>query len=431
LRLDDNRAFCEASGEVLPIFIFDTHILDPLDRDDKRVTFIYQNVLNLKNALRERGLDLAIFYGKPEEIFTSLKNRGFQKVYCSKDFDSYALARDEKIGEILELKEFNDNFIFDKDEILTQKNEPYKVFTPFYKASLKVLTPFHYAKSVDKPKQLSIFDFRIPSLTSLGFIHQTLPDFAVASPKKLLTLFKDKILHYEEDRDFLSLESTSKLGIHLRFGTIGIREVLRILKNWQEEGLKVSPFYRELIWREFWNYLLIHFPHSEKENFLKIDPKWRDDRCDFEAWCEGRTGVPIVDAGMRELNKTGYMHNRARMITASFLTKNLLLPWQWGEEYFAKKLLDFEKSTNVGSWQWAASSGADAQPYFRIFNPYLQTKRFDSECSYIKKWIPELREVPKMAICNEEKLVTLNIKGYPKPMVDIKTSSQIAKAAFR
>ncbi len=444
LRIADNISYAQISGEVLPIFIFDTHIVKSLPKGDRRVSFIFKNLLRLKEELKTQGLDLAIFYGEPLKVLEYLRGLGFGEVYFSYDNDAYARNRDAKAQEILECKRYNDTFLFESDEILNNDEKPYKVFTPFYKKSLQILSPAHYAQYTSKEKKLAPFDCsflsvledgnvykKAISLEAIGFSQSPLPDFATASPHSLLERFKERCTEYELRRDFLDTDATSKLGVHLRFGTIGIREVVRELKLWQEEGVRVAPFYRELIWREFWNYLLVHFPHSESENFLPIRPKWRESEEDFAAWREGRSGIPIVDAAMRQLLAEGDMHNRARMITASFLSKNLLLPWQWGERYFAENLLDFECSSNVGSWQWSASTGADAQPYFRIFNPYLQAKKFDPQCAYIKKWIPELRDISPKTILSEEILKKTCIIDYPKPMLSIQASTARAKEAFK
>jgi len=428
LRVKDNAILANASGEVLPIFIFDQNILGKLEEDDKRVTFIYDSVSALKKELKELGLDLAVFYGNPSQIIGKLSSE-YDTVLCSCDFDSYAIKRDQEIEKFLKMQRFYDSFLVHPSVALKSDNTPYKVFTPFYK-SLKPLYESTSIKEYKPSKNLKLIKFNyeyFPSLEGLGFKKQELPDFLYKSAYELLDEFKAKIKDYQKDRDYFYKDATSKLSVHLRFGLISPKEVFNYIR-----GVKDSEFFiRELFWREFYNYILYHFPKSEAENFNKRDIKWEENKDHFKAWCEGKTGVPIIDAAMRHLNKTGLMHNRLRMVVASYLTKNLFLPWQWGEEYFAKKLLDYEASSNIGSWQWGASTGADSVPYFRVFNPYTQSEKFDKEGVFIKSVIPELKDVDPKLLHKEGALSNDLFLDYPSPIVDIKESRSVAIKRFK
>lgn len=428
LRLDDNAILAHAKGEVLPIFIFDTDILSSLSKDDKRVTFIYQSVLKLKNSLRSIGLDLAIFYGKPKDIFQKLKNIGFKNALCSVDNDSYAIQRDKEIEEILKIERFSDSFLIRPEDHLKKDGSPYRVFTPFYKSLSLIWESVRIGEYIPS-KSIKLFDFdysNIPSLEDMGFRKQNLPIFLNQDPRVVLKEFLPKLKNYKKNRDFWSIDATSKMSIFLRFGLISPRQIFNLLKG--SDGS--DDYIRELFWREFYNYILYHFPKSEFENFLDINPKWQNDEKVFEKWRTGQTGVPIIDAAMRYLNQTGLMHNRLRMITASFLTKNLLIDWKWGEKYFAQKLLDYEASSNIGSWQWAASTGADAAPYFRIFNPYIQSAKFDPDAIFIKQIIPELKNLSAKDIHKENFSQNL-FSSYPNPIIKFKDSRQMAIEAFK
>ncbi len=428
LRVKDSAILSNASGEVLPIFIFDQNILEKLDADDKRVTFIYNSVVKLKKELKELGLDLAVFYGKPEEILKKLSS-GFDSILCSCDFDSYAIKRDQKVEKFIKMDRYYDSFLLHPSDALKADNTPYKVFTPFYK-SLHHLYENHKIKEyeINKELKLAIYDYEnTPSLNSLGFVKQELPEFLQKSAYELLDEFKDKLKGYKEDRDYFYKDATSKLSVHLRFGLISPKQVFNYIR-----GFKDSEFFiRELFWREFYSYILHHFPKSEAENFNQKQISWSENKEHFKAWCEGKTGVPIIDAAMRHLNKTGLMHNRLRMVVASFLTKNLFLPWQWGEEYFAKKLLDYEASSNIGSWQWGASTGADSVPYFRVFNPYTQSEKFDKDGVFIKFSIAELKDVKPKLLHKEGALSSDLFLDYPNPIVDIKSSRAEAIKRFK
>lgn len=446
LRIEDNRVLASAKDRAFPIFIFDKNILSKLKNDDRRVSFIFRNVLKLKEELKSIGLDLAIFFAKPRDLFEYLKSKGLDKVVASGDSNYYSIERDSLISEIIDLKVVNDSFLFEQDDILKDDNSIYRVFTPFYKRALSIFSEeFYFEAKAQNLKLIDIeFDFnkileidssetfkRDISLSTLGFSEVKLPDFALHSPYEILDEFKSRVSNYKESRNFPSLNSTSKLSTHLRFGTISIREVVRILKSWQEDGLVVNEFFRQLIWREFFHYILTHYPHTKKSNFIDIEIPWDSDREKFQKWCEGQTGVPIVDAGMRELKRDGYMHNRVRMVVASFLTKDLHIDWRWGERHFSRELLDYEASSNSLSWQWASSTGVDPAPYFRIFNPYLQSKKFDFDASYIKSQVSELSDIESKKLHDENFLMQNSISNYPTPIVNHKLESAKSKEIFQ
>ncbi|MBS1658667.1 MAG: deoxyribodipyrimidine photo-lyase [Bacteroidetes bacterium] len=403
LRLDDNAGLYHALKEgqpVLPLFIFDTDILDDLDdKKDRRVDFIHQYLTRLNSALQELGSSLLVKYGKPVDVFRELVN-GFpvEKVFTNRDYEPYAKQRDAEVEALLLAKNisfhhFKDHIILEGNEVLKDDGTPYTVFTPYSKR-WKTRLQESDLHSFPTEKFSSHFfrtpSFHFPALEEIGFKKTDL----IIPPEDA---GDNLIRHYAETRDIPGISGTSRLSVHLRFGTVSIRKEMRRARKLSEK------FFNELIWREFYSSILQHFPRVITEAFKpEYDRiRWRNNDKEFAAWCEGKTGFPMVDAGMRELNATGYMHNRVRMITASFLTKDLLIDWRWGEAYFAKKLLDFELASNNGGWQWAASSGVDAAPYFRIFNPTEQARRFDPEMKYIRRWIPEFD--------------TLN---YPMPIVD-------------
>lgn len=407
LRLFDNAGLYHAlKGEypVLPLFIFDKNILDKLqDEDDARVTFIHDNISNIKEQLKENGSDLLVEYGFPKEIWEKLLSRyDIQEVYTNRDYEPYAKERDEAVKAILSnkgipLHTFKDHIIFEREEVQKKTGGTYTVFSPYGRRWRERLTTQTVtAEGPDGTEEISAFlasypcekhfnnfvqvkdKLNLPSLREMGFIrsHTPIPDREVS---------RSIIKAYHEHRNFPGINGTSRLGIHFRFGTISIREKAR-------KAARINDtYFNELIWRDFYSQILDAFPHVVDTSFRpEYDYiEWRNDEAEFERWCHGETGYPIVDAGMRELNETGYMHNRVRMITASFLTKHLLIDWRWGEAYFARKLLDYELSSNNGGWQWAAGSGTDAAPYFRIFNPTSQLKKFDKDLTYVKKWVTE------------------------------------------
>lgn len=402
LRLEDNTAFYHAlmeRGNVLPVFIFDAEILDKLDnKEDRRVSFIFKYLKKIITELEKHGSSLLIKYGKPVEVFNELIHTyPVAAVYANHDYEPYARERDAAVGNLLKskgilFKTYKDQVIFDKSDMVKDDGKPYTVFTPYSKKWLerfrtKPPLPVPSENHLDglfKTPPFKDFDLRTAGFTWVDVAEPPIrPDEAI-------------LRNYHKTRDIPAVDGTSRMSVHLRFGTISIRNLVKLA-----DGL--NPAYlNELIWREFYMMILWHFPQVVNNAFKPAydNIRWLNDEKQFAAWCEGRTGYPIVDAGMRQLNQTGYMHNRVRMIVASFLTKHLLIDWRWGEAYFAEKLLDFELSSNNGGWQWAASSGCDAAPYFRVFNPELQTQRFDPELKYIKKWVPEFQDFsyPKMIV---------------------------------
>ncbi|MFY8091176.1 MAG: cryptochrome/photolyase family protein [Chitinophagaceae bacterium] len=408
LRLQDNASLYHAlksNKNVLPIFIFDTEILGKLDqKNDARVSFLHHTICSLQDELLTENTSLVVLNTTPIEAFkTLLANYKVDKVYANKDYEGYAIKRDNEIKAFLqqhgvELVCFKDHVIFEEKEVVKDDGLPYTVFTPYSRKWKAKLDEF-YSKSYPSEKYLGNFykqnEKPIPTLGELGFEQNS--DIVIPN----LTVNELIISKYTQQRDFPAINGTSKLGIHLRFGTISVRKLLQLALTLNE------TFVNELIWRDFYHAITFNFPHiNDGKSFRKEYDliAWRNNEVEFDAWCNGKTGYPIVDAGMRELNATGFMHNRVRMIVASFLCKHLLIDWRWGEAYFAKKLLDFDFSANNGGWQWAAGSGCDAAPYFRVFNPTLQTQKFDKDLNYIKKWVPELDSFsyPKPIVVHEE-----------------------------
>lgn len=403
LRLEDNAGLYHALSSqfpVLPLFIFDSEILDKLEnRKDARVEFIHNSLTELNNKLNTAGSNLLVKHGTPIAVWKELMAEyNIGEVFTNSDYEPYAIDRDSKIKDLLAGKQvgfntFKDHVIFEKDEVRKQDGKPYTIYTPYSKVWREQLRDSD-VKAFNSEKLSANFFKRtneeLPSLEKIGF-----KPAGIEFPSKELPV--NIIKNYDSTRDIPSVNGTSRLSVHLRFGTVSIRRLVK-------EAMKLNDTWlRELIWREFFMMILYHYPHSATGSFRKEydNIKWRNNEAEFEAWCRGETGYPIVDAGMRELNATGFMHNRLRMITASFLTKDLLIDWRWGERYFAEKLLDYELASNCGGWQWAAGTGCDAAPYFRIFNPDLQAAKFDPEHKYIKKWVPELDSF-----------------GYPQKIVD-------------
>ncbi|OCL86907.1 Deoxyribodipyrimidine photo-lyase [Aliarcobacter thereius] len=433
LRVDDNAILSNAKDEVLAIFIFDKNILNKLEKDDKRVTFIYQSVLELKKNLQKIGLDLAIFYETPKDVFTKLKKDGFDEILTSIDFDDYAKKRDDEISNILPIKRFIDSFLIDPKDILKPNKTPYKLFTAFYN-SLEFLHDSNSIKEFEIPKKLKKIDFNynfIPTLEDLGFIKQKLPNFLYRSADELIDIFSKKIQNYQKDRDYFYLDASSNLSVHLRFGLISPRTLFNRIKKLNSPKEEIAFYIRELFWREFYNYILYYFPKSQFENLNGIEINWNENEEDFIKWCKGETGVPIIDASMKYLNQTGLMHNRLRMIVSSYLTKNLLIDWKKGEKYFALKLLDYEASSNIGSWQWAASTGVDSVPYFRVFNPYLQSKKFDKDAVFIKSVLEELKDISPKIIHIENGIQENIFLNYPRQIVGISYSRNRAIFEFK
>jgi len=389
LRLDDNTGLNHALNSgfpVLPIFIFDEDILNKLeDKEDRRVDYIHQALQNINNKLKNHQSKLTTFLGKPSDIFQKLHAEyDVQSVYCNRDYEPKAINRDREIYDFFKtynipFKAYKDQVIFDKSDITKPDGSPYTVYTPYSKKwKLQFQTDEIKSIAVNNHNYL-MQDFKeILSLDVIGF-RKT--DFLFKEPDLDLSIIKE----YDKYRDFPALQRTTQLGTALRFGTISVRKCAVFASKHNQTWLN------ELIWREFFMQILYHFPNVTNESFKPAYDTiiWRNNEQEFERWCAGTTGYPIVDAGMRQLNKTGYMHNRVRMITASFLCKHLLIDWRWGEAYFAQKLNDYDLAANNGNWQWAAGSGCDAAPYFRVFNPQLQTEKFDKDHEYIKKWIPE------------------------------------------
>jgi deoxyribodipyrimidine photo-lyase len=404
LRIEDNKGFFEAlkNGEnVLPIFIFDESILNQLPKDDARVSFIHEVLFKMNEQLQIHGKSLAVFYGDPLSIIQKLiAENPINSLYANRDYEPYARKRDKSLYEFLqskniEFKSFKDQVIFEKNEVTKDDGLPYVVFTPYskkWKEHFKK-TNLEFYPSETLLQHISEHQYPFLSLNDIGF---EVSKIKVNS----FDISENLIQNYEATRNFPAVNKTSYLSAHLRFGVISIRNV--VAKAIQQKN---ETFWNELIWREFFMQILWHYPHTTHESFRpKYEAiQWNNNETDFKHWCEGKTGYPFVDAGMRELNATGHMHNRVRMIVASFLCKHLLIDWRWGETYFAMKLLDYEQSSNVGNWQWAAGCGVDAAPYFRIFNPTEQVKKFDKDLKYIKKWIPELETLT-----------------YPEPIVEHK-----------
>lgn len=417
LRVTDNTGLHEAltSGDdVLPIFIFDKNILDDLPKDDVRVTFIHNLITDINTELKKHKKSLAVFHGKPEQVFKDLiKDNEVKAVYTNHDYEPYARKRDEGIQKFLqkediEFKTFKDQVIFEKSEVAKNDGSPYVMYTPyknrwreeFKKGSVET---FPSEKHLDK---IGTHKYPFMSLKDIGFTKSDIeiPDYDIS--KKLVD-------NYADTRNLPAVKGTSRIDHHLRFGSVSIREAVK-----KVAGNTHETYLNELIWREFFMQILWHFPHTVNKSFKpeydKI--KWRNNEKEFKAWCEGKTGYPMVDAGMRQLNSTGYMHNRVRLVTASFLCKHLLIDWRWGEAYFAEKLLDFEQSNNVGNWQWSAGSGVDASPYFRVFNPTEQAKKFDKNNEYIKKWVPEFEDENYKPIVNHEEARERAITTYKKAL---------------
>ena len=405
LRLHDNKALFHAlqsEEKILPIFIFDIDILKKIPKDDARISFIYSELKAMNTHLESFGTEIKMFHGNPKEVFRSLmKNYTIVKVFTNHDYEPYAIKRDLDIKKLvssnkIDFQTYKDQVIFERNEITKKDGKPYVVYTPY---SRKWLEKYE----TDKPENYPSEDLldrlykktksKTLTLSDIGFIKTNIPIKNY--------IFNSRIINeYEETRNFPALDNTSKLGPHLRFGTVSVRQMVS-----RADAHENKIFLKELIWREFFMQILWHFPETHKNSFKSKYDRiiWRNNEKEFQKWCEGNTGYPMVDAGMRQLNKTGFMHNRVRMLVGSFLCKHLLIDWRWGEAYFAEKLHDYEMSSNVGNWQWVAGTGVDASPYFRIFNPTSQIQKFDKELKYIQKWVPDFQEIT-----------------YPSPMVEHK-----------
>lgn len=419
LRLDDNAALYHAlrsTHPVLLVFLFDKNILNQLEnKTDARVDFIHQQLSKINDQLITKGSSLLVKYTTAEKAWEEMiSDFNIQSAYTNHDYEPYAKKRDEHISELLKKNRitfytYKDQVIFEKNEIQKADVTPYTVFTPYYKQWQQKLNPF-YLKSYPTEKYFKnlyrgkSFDF--PTLEDIGF---STSNFRFPSAN-----FEGKLNNYEKDRDYPAKNATTHIGLHLRFGTLSIRKVVK-----EALAQKADKWVSELAWREFYMMILWHFPYTVNKSF-KPDYdriKWRNNEKEFELWCKGETGYPLVDAGMKELNSTGFMHNRVRMVVASFLCKHLLIDWRWGEAYFAEKLLDYEQASNVGGWQWACGSGNDAAPYFRVFNPELQLKKFDPKLEYVFKWAPEYRKaLLPVPIINHEFARKRALETYKKAL---------------
>jgi deoxyribodipyrimidine photo-lyase len=405
LRLNDNKGLYEAlkgKNKVIPIFIYDTNIIDKIKKNDHRLTFIQNALGGINNAMKRNRCTLGTYRGTPKAVFEKIiREFPIEKVIANHDYESYAIDRDQEIKKILSqegivFETFKDQVIFEKNELVKDDGNPYKVYTPYSK---KWLAKFE-AEGIEHFPSESLLE----NLYNDNLLPQTnLKDMGMEPSNLSIKRFKfdsELIDQYEETRNFPATDATSRLGTHLRFGTKSIREL--VVKS---ASRKNPTFLKELIWREFFMQILWHFPYTENQCFKKQYDRieYRNNEEEFEKWCEGKTGYPLVDAGMRQLNHTGFMHNRVRMLVASFLCKHLLIDWRWGEAYFSEKLFDYEKSSNVGNWQWSAGCGVDAAPYFRIFNPHEQIKKFDKNYEYIKTWVEDFDQ-----------------PTYPRPIVEHK-----------
>lgn len=441
LRLQDNSALNAAaklSKQILPCFIFDKRQIEHNDyKSDNAIEFMAHSLEELNQALRKASGKLYFFYGIAEEVIDRLiTTQKIQAVFVNRDYTPFSLSRDQKIAKVCEkhnidFHAYADALLQEPGEVTKSDQKPYTIFTPFFKKASKQLilppqkisSPHYFRDSItfeDKNKLEKLLEKSNPNLLVKGGRFEGL-----SLLKKMIQL-KD----YKHQRNIPALHATTTLSAHNKFGTVSIREVYqKIVEAFSKRHLLIS----ELYWRDFFTHIAYYYPHVFGQPFHQkyATLPWSRNEKHFRAWCEGRTGFPIVDAGMRELNTTGYMHNRVRMITASFLTKDLHIDWRWGEKYFAQKLVDYDPAVNNGNWQWAASTGCDAQPYFRIFNPWLQQKKYDPDCLYIKSWVPELARVPNKVIHDWEKSSGLVKTNYPDPIVDHNIESQKSKMMYR
>lgn len=450
LRLEDNTALFEAGkirDKIAVVFVFDSMILDQLkNKSDQRVSFIFQTLEGVNHTLQKHGSELIVKYGNPtKEIPKLIQELNATSLFFNEDYEDYAKKRDQRItAELTNMGvpvfKFKDHVIFSAQEVLKPNKDPYRKFTPYKNAWLNQLSPKDFsekkvvchflekevvAKHSDK---LSWQKLEFQKVTS----HLPFQKPTRENGIKILSTFQKTIQHYKENRNFPGIENgTSGLSVHLRFGTLSVRECVKVCIHLKNQG--AQTWLSEIIWRDFYAMILDQFPHVETGCFQKQYDKisWENRKDFFDAWCHGKTGYPIIDAGMRQLNQTGWMHNRVRMCVASFLVKDLLLDWRKGENYFAKKLLDYELSSNNGGWQWCASTGCDAQPYFRIFNPSLQSKRYDPDAIFIKKWIPELKNCTAKEIHSPETSQLNQKANYPKPIVSHATQKQKITRMFQ
>jgi deoxyribodipyrimidine photo-lyase len=417
LRLQDNIGLyrcSESDKSFIPVFIFDQSILKKLpEKSDSRVQFIHNTLVEIKEKLQEYGSDLRVYLDTPKFAFKRIiEEFDIEGVYTNEDYEPEAIKRDLEVSKYLEAEgisffQFKDQCIFAKNDILKKDGKPYTVYTPFKNKWLESLKPENIISVNNKKNLKSLLKIKPQKMLTLDDI-----GFQKVEVQNNVSSIKKKIINeYTEKRDFPAQDATSRLGLHLRFGTVSIRKCVQVAYHADEK-----TWLSQLIWREFFMQILYHFPHVQNNVFkAKYENiKWLNNKSEFKKWCEGITGYPLVDAGMRELNATGFMHNRVRMVTASFLIKHLLIDWRWGEKYFAKHLLDYELAANNGNWQWVAGTGCDSAPYFRIFNPETQLKKFDPDLEYVKRWVPEF-----------------GTKKYPEPMIDHKMAYNRALLTYK
>jgi deoxyribodipyrimidine photo-lyase len=442
LRINDNKALlqaCKQAETVIPIFIFDPEQISTINsyKSDNAIQFMLESLKDLQEQFKSRGARLNLFYGKPEKTLKELVTMlSIDALFFNEDYTPFALARDKAITQVMEkfsvaVHSFQGLLLTDPKTLRNQSGKPYTVFTPFFNKATE--------QGINEPEKNTYKNFYTKKIETAFDGNQNLFEkFSIAKNSAIVvhggTEQAEKILNhvdafkqYAKTRDFPFLVTTH-LSAHLKFGTVSPQQVIHSIKEHKAD----TTLIRQLYWRDFYTHIAFHFPHvfgkAFNQNYQKVS--WSHNKKAFEQWCNGQTGFPIVDAGMRQLNTTGYMHNRVRMIVCSFLTKNLHIDWQWGEKYFAQKLVDYDPAVNNGSWQWGASTGADAAPYFRVFNPWLQQKKFDADCVYIKQWVPELRLIQTKAIHNYFNATQPLTKEYPLPMVDHATTSQQAKKMF-
>ena len=446
------------STQVYCAFIFDTNILNQLgDKHDRRVEFIWESIKELKSALQQKGGDLIVLHGKAKtEIHQLAKLLQVEAVFSNHDYEPDAIARDTYVADQLKnngiaFHHFKDQVIFEKDEILSMTGKPYSVFTPYKNMWLKRINDFYlkaypvdaYIKNLAKPDGRQDFG-KLMSLESMGFERTNLAELrlptGMSGAALLFTDFENRMQRYKDARDFPGIKGVSYLSVHLRFGTVSIRHLARTAT--QTGGAGAETWLSELIWRDFYFQILHHHPHIAAGKAFKAEFEslpFPNNLDHFKAWCDGKTGYPLVDAAMRQLNSTGFMHNRLRMVAASFLVKDLLIDWRWGERYFAEKLIDFDFSANNGGWQWAASTGCDAQPWFRIFNPTTQSERFDANGRFIRKYVTELskcndKEIHAPWLMTTERQSAINViigRDYPRPIADHSVQRELALSLYK
>ena len=442
------------SAQVFCVFVFDTEILDKLtNKQDRRVEFIWESVRELKAALQKSGGDLIIKYGKARDIIPALAlQANIDAVFTNHDYEPNAIARDAEVAATLakhtiDFHTFKDHVIFEKDEILSLAGKPYSVFTPYKNAHLKKLDDFYlkpYPVDTYMHKLAKVAPSALISLEAMGFARSNLSEMrlptGMSGGKQLFEDFEDRMHQYRDARNFPAVKGVSYLSVHLRFGTVSVRHLARTAWNMANNGAEC--WLNELIWRDFYVQILHHSPQVAAGSAYKADyeniPFPNDEKL-FRAWCDGQTGYPLVDAAMRQINQTGFMHNRLRMVAASFLVKDLLIDWRWGERYFAEHLIDFDFSANNGGWQWAASTGCDAQPWFRIFNPVTQSERFDANGKFIRKYVPELVNCGEKEIhapwlippLRQQSIGMVIGKNYPAPIVEHAVQRALALSLYK